>query len=189
MATKIEWCNEVWNPITGCSEFSTGCNNCYAKRMAKRLAGRCGYDKDDPFKVTVHHDKFDKPFKWKKAKRIFVNSMGDLFHSNVPEKHRKKVFKIMIPFLQSKKRLGENKNSRITLISLIAIILSFTLILPYSLSISLSYSNDTRYVAKRWILDNVPSGAVIAQSGYVSLPTKNYFLIKLDISREWFESG
>lgn len=84
MGTKIEWCEETWNPVTGCSPVSTGCKNCYAKRMATRLRGRHGYPKDDPFKVTVHHDRFSKPLRWKKPRRVFVCSMGDLFHEDVP---------------------------------------------------------------------------------------------------------
>jgi len=81
--TKIEWATKVWNPITGCEPVSEGCRNCYAKRMAKRLAGRCGYPKGDPFRPgTVHEDHMDDPLKWKNPERVFVCSMGDLFHSN-----------------------------------------------------------------------------------------------------------
>jgi protein gp37 len=82
--TKIEWAEKVWNPVTGCTKISLGCKNCYAERMSKRLAGRCGYPKDNPFAVTLHPDKLDEPMKWKKPKRIFVCSMGDLFHEEVP---------------------------------------------------------------------------------------------------------
>jgi protein gp37 len=85
MTTKIEWCQETWNPVTGCTKISEGCKNCYAERMAKRLAGRYGYPADDPFKVTFHPDRLDKPLKWRKPRRIFVCSMGDLFHSDVSE--------------------------------------------------------------------------------------------------------
>ena len=86
MATKIEWGDETWNPITGCSKISEGCQNCYAERMSKRLAGRFGYPADKPFKVTLHEDKLDEPLKWRKPRRVFVCSMGDLFHENVPDK-------------------------------------------------------------------------------------------------------
>lgn len=67
------------------AKVSEGCRNCYAERMSKRLAGRCGYPKDDPFKVTLHPDKLGEPLKWKKPRRIFVNSMSDLFHPDVPD--------------------------------------------------------------------------------------------------------
>jgi protein gp37 len=83
MPTKIEWCEESWNVVTGCTKISEGCRNCYAEKMAKRLAGRYGYPKDDPFQVTLHYDKLEKPRKWKKPRRIFVCSMGDLFHDDL----------------------------------------------------------------------------------------------------------
>ncbi len=85
MSTKIEWCDETWSPITVCSPISEGCMNCYARRMANRLRGRFGYPKDDPFKPATHHgyDKLNQPLKWSKPRRIFVCSMGDLFHDKV----------------------------------------------------------------------------------------------------------
>lgn len=81
--TKIEWADAVWNPVTGCTPISEGCQNCYAKRIAKRLAGRCGYPADEPFRVTFHKDKLTEPLRWKKPRRIFVGSMTDLFHEDV----------------------------------------------------------------------------------------------------------
>lgn len=83
--TRIEWATTTWNPITGCSPVSEGCENCYARRMAQRLRGRFGYPEDDPFRVTLHFERLDQPLKWKKPRRIFVCSMGDLFHEDVPE--------------------------------------------------------------------------------------------------------
>ena len=83
MSTKIEWATETWNPVTGCTPISEGCQNCYAKRMANRLRGRCGYPADDPFRVTFHPDRLEQPLKWKKPRKIFVCSMGDLFHREV----------------------------------------------------------------------------------------------------------
>jgi protein gp37 len=81
--TDIEWCDYSWNVVTGCTKISDGCKHCYAERMAKRLAGR-GYFKEDPFQITWHDDRIEQPLKWKKPKRIFVCSMGDLFHKDVP---------------------------------------------------------------------------------------------------------
>ena len=88
MPTKIEWTEETWSPVTGCTPVSEGCRNCYAKRMAHRLAGRFGYpEAPHEFDVTLHPDKLDQPFhwKWKKPRKIFVCSMGDLFHEDVPD--------------------------------------------------------------------------------------------------------
>ena len=81
--TKIDWADRVWNPVTGCTKISEGCRNCYAERMSKRLVGRCGYPKDNPFAVTLHPNKLMEMFKWKKSQRVFVCSMGDLFHKDI----------------------------------------------------------------------------------------------------------
>lgn len=94
-STKIEWCDKTWSPITGCSKISEGCANCYAERMAKRLAGRCGYPKENPFKVTIHKNKFLEPMDWKKPQKIFVCSMADLFHPEVPFEIINKIWTIM----------------------------------------------------------------------------------------------
>lgn len=85
MTTKIQWADETWNPITGCTPVSVGCLRCYAKRMAVRLAGRCGYPHENPFMPTVHQDKLEQPapLKWRAPRRVFICSMGDLFHSDV----------------------------------------------------------------------------------------------------------
>jgi len=81
--TKIEWATDVWNPVTGCTPVSEACKNCYAKRMATRLAGRCGYPADEPFRVTVHPERLEEPLRWRTPRRVFVCSMGDLFHEDV----------------------------------------------------------------------------------------------------------
>lgn len=85
MGTKIEWATETWNPITGCTKISEGCQNCYAERMAKRLAGRYGYPKDEPFRVTFHPDRLYEPFRWKKPRMVFACSMSDVFHKEVED--------------------------------------------------------------------------------------------------------
>lgn len=93
--TKIDWADVVWNPVTGCTPASAGCQNCYAQRMAKRLAGRCGYPADEPFKVTLHPERLEEPLRWRKPRRIFVCSMGDLFHPDVPDEFIGQVFETM----------------------------------------------------------------------------------------------
>jgi len=93
--TKIEWADAVWNPVTGCSKVSAGCAHCYAERMATRLAGRAGYPKENPFAVTLHPGRLDEPLHWRKPRRIFVCSMSDLFHPNVPDEFIKKVWNRM----------------------------------------------------------------------------------------------
>ena len=85
--TAIEWSDKTWNPVTGCTPVSESCTNCYARRMAKRLKGRYGYPADDPFRVTLHPERLDEPSHIRKPSRIFVVSMGDLFHESVPGKY------------------------------------------------------------------------------------------------------
>ncbi|MCL6561037.1 MAG: phage Gp37/Gp68 family protein, partial [Firmicutes bacterium] len=93
--TKIEWTEYSWNPVTGCTKISPGCANCYAERFARRLAGRCGYPKDDAFRVTLHPDKIGEPLKWRQPRRIFVSSMGDLFHEQVPDEFIARIWWVM----------------------------------------------------------------------------------------------
>jgi protein gp37 len=93
--TKIEWTESTWNPITGCSKISPGCKNCYAERMAQRLKamGQPNYAKG--FDLTLHEHALELPLKWKTSQVIFVNSMSDLFHKNVPFNFIMKVFEVM----------------------------------------------------------------------------------------------
>lgn len=97
MATNsaIEWTESTWNPVTGCSKISPGCKHCYAERMAHRLQamGQANYAKG--FHLTLHEHALELPLKWKKPQTIFVNSMSDLFHKNVPEEFILKVFDVM----------------------------------------------------------------------------------------------
>lgn len=93
--TRIEWADVTWNPVTGCTPVSSGCAHCYAARMANRLRGRYGYPADEPFRVKVHPDKLREPYRWRKPRRVFVCSMGDLFHEDVEEEFIDEVFATM----------------------------------------------------------------------------------------------
>jgi len=100
--TKVEWVArpgtipESWNPITGCSKTSEGCRFCYAERMARRLAGRCGYpEAPHHFNVTLHPDRLKQPLHWKKPRTVFTCSMSDLFHVEVSDEFISKVFQVM----------------------------------------------------------------------------------------------
>lgn len=102
--TKIEWATDTWNPTTGCDRVSPGCDNCYALGMAKRLKamGQADYQTDgDPktsgpgFGISSHPHRLDQPLRWKKPRRIFVNSMSDLFHDGVSIDHLAAVFATM----------------------------------------------------------------------------------------------
>ncbi|QJB55908.1 phage Gp37/Gp68 family protein [Pseudodesulfovibrio sp. zrk46] len=93
--SKIEWTEATWNPLTGCTKISPGCANCYAERMAKRLQNMGVRNYRDGFQLRMHEDALDIPLGWKKPRVIFVNSMSDLFHEDVPLSFIKKVFYIM----------------------------------------------------------------------------------------------
>jgi protein gp37 len=96
MATSsIEWTDATWNPVTGCTKISPGCKHCYAERMAKRLKlmGQLNYR--NGFEVTLQPHMLERPLKWKTPKKIFVNSMSDLFHIDVPPSYVKDVFSVM----------------------------------------------------------------------------------------------
>ena len=93
--SSIEWTESTWNPITGCSKISPGCKHCYAERMAKRLQAMGQPNYASGFELALHERVLELPLMWKKPQTIFVNSMSDLFHENVPVKFIKKVFHIM----------------------------------------------------------------------------------------------
>lgn len=93
--SKIEWTEATWNPVTGCTEISPGCKNCYAKGMAKRLKAMGQHKYRNEFKVTTHPECLDEPLKWKKPRRIFVCSMGDLLHEDVPDEFRNEMFDVI----------------------------------------------------------------------------------------------
>ena len=93
--TSIEWAEFSWNPVTGCSSVSEGCKNCYARRMARRLAGRYGYPAyPNHFDVALHPDRLDVPLRRKKPTMYFVCSMSDLFHEDVPISFLHRIFNV-----------------------------------------------------------------------------------------------
>lgn len=97
MATNshIEWTDATWNPVTGCTKISPGCKHCYAERLAKRLNAMGQANYRNGFKVTLQPPMLELPLRWKTPKRIFVNSMSDLFHDDVPTDYIKRIFDIM----------------------------------------------------------------------------------------------
>lgn len=95
IGTGIEWTNATWNPTTGCNKVSPGCKNCYAESMSRRLQAMGQEKYRNGFKLTLQPDVLGLPLKWKKSKRIFVNSMSDLFHKDVPDSYIQKVFFVM----------------------------------------------------------------------------------------------
>ena len=93
--SHIEWTEATWNPVTGCTKVSAGCKNCYAERLAKRLHLMGNGRYRNGFRLTLHEDVVDLPRSWKTGRKVFVNSMSDLFHDDVPLSFIQRVFETM----------------------------------------------------------------------------------------------
>ena len=93
--SKIEWTDASWNPVRGCTKISPGCAHCYAETFAERFRGVPGHPYEQGFDLRLAPDKLDAPLHWKKPKMIFVNSMSDLFHEDVPDEYIDQVFGVM----------------------------------------------------------------------------------------------
>jgi protein gp37 len=93
--SRIEWTGRTWNPVTGCTEVSPGCDNCYARTFAERWRGTPGHPYERGFDVQLRHARLLQPLRWAGAQTVFVNSMSDLFHADVPEEFIAHVFAVM----------------------------------------------------------------------------------------------
>ncbi len=97
MADKsaIEWTDATWNPVRGCTKVSPGCKHCYAERFAERFRGVAGHPFEQGFDLKLVPEMLELPLTWKRPRRIFVNSMSDLFHEGVPTEYIANVFGVM----------------------------------------------------------------------------------------------
>ena len=93
--SAIEWTDATWNPVTGCTKITAGCDNCYASRFAERWRGIEGHPFEHGFDLTLRPERIGQPLKWKRPRMIFVNSMSDLFHKGVPKAFIDRVFDSM----------------------------------------------------------------------------------------------
>ena len=93
--TSIEWSDATWNPLTGCTKISPGCKRCYAETLSRRLKLMGQYNYRNEFQLTLHDHMLEVPLTWKKPRKVFVNSMSDLYHRDVPEEFIRKVFDTM----------------------------------------------------------------------------------------------
>lgn len=93
--TEIEWTDATWNPVTGCTKITRGCDLCYAERFSERFRGVPGHPFENGFDLTLRPERLTQPLRWRQPKRIFVNSMSDLFHKEVPRKFIDAVFDTM----------------------------------------------------------------------------------------------
>ncbi|HEY0155808.1 MAG TPA: phage Gp37/Gp68 family protein [Thermoanaerobaculia bacterium] len=94
--SSIEWTDATWNPVRGCTKISPGCKNCYAERFAERFRGVPGHPFEQGFDVRLVPHKLNEPIAWRRPRRIFVNSMSDLFHDDVPDRYIRSVADVML---------------------------------------------------------------------------------------------
>lgn len=94
--SSIEWTESTWNPVTGCTQISPGCAHCYAMTFAERFRGVPGHPYENGFDLQLRPERLIQPLRWKKPRTIFVNSMSDLFHPEVPEEYIREVFEVMV---------------------------------------------------------------------------------------------
>ena len=94
--SKIEWTDATWNPVRGCTKVSPGCGHCYAETFAERFRGVAGHPFEQGFDLRLVPEKLADPIRWSKPKKIFVNSMSDLFHEGVPDEYIEKVCRVML---------------------------------------------------------------------------------------------
>ena len=93
--STIEWTDATWNPVTGCTKVTRGCDNCYAERFAERFRGTLGHHFESGFDLTLRPERLSQPLRWKRPRMIFVNSMSDLFHKDIPKDFIDRVFDTM----------------------------------------------------------------------------------------------
>jgi protein gp37 len=93
--SSIEWTDATWNPVTGCTEVSPGCDHCYARVFSERFRGVKGHPYEQGFSLRLWPERLEMPLRWKTSRRIFVNSMSDLFHKDVPDEYIAQVFDVM----------------------------------------------------------------------------------------------
>ena len=94
-ATAIEWTDATWNPVTGCTKISAGCDHCYAERFSERFRGTPGHPFEMGFDLTLRPERLEQPLRWREPRMIFVNSMSDLFHKEIPQEFIARVFDTM----------------------------------------------------------------------------------------------
>jgi protein gp37 len=111
--TAIEWTNATWNPVTGCTKISAGCDNCYAERFAERFRGVQGHPFSTGFDLALRPERLELPLQWSRSRMIFVNSMSDLFHKGVPRSFVDRVFDTMEQARWHKFQILTKRSSRL----------------------------------------------------------------------------
>ena len=115
--SQIEWTEATWNPVTGCTQVSPGCANCYAMRFAERFRGVPGHPYERGFDLQLRPERLDQPLRWRKPRTIFVNSMSDLFHPDVPDAYIQRVFAVMQEASQHRFQVLTKRSERLAELS------------------------------------------------------------------------
>ncbi len=175
--SSIEWTDATWNPITGCTKYSPGCDNCYAEKMAKRLHGMGKPKYRNGFAVTCHPAELQTPATWRKPRMVFVCSMADLFHRSVPDAFIHQVFQVMNHCPQHTFQVLTKRATRFA---------ELAPMLPWSSNIWAGVTIETdAYVRRASLLKAVPSAVK-----YVSLEPLLGPLPSLDITGlDWIIVG
>lgn len=117
LGSDIEWTDATWNPVTGCTKISPGCKHCYAERMSVRLKAMGQPNYRNGFAVTLHPEMLDRPLRWRAPRSIFVNSMSDLFHDEVPLDFIRQVFAVMAQARQHRFQILTKRSARLAELS------------------------------------------------------------------------
>lgn len=149
MSTSIEWTDATWNPVRGCTKVSPGCKNCYALRFAERFRGVPGHPFEWGFDLRLVPEKLEEPLRWKAPRRIFVNSMSDLFHERIPVDYIRSVFDVMGRAPQHQFQVLTKRSARL---------MELAGELPWHANVWMGVSvENQRYVARARDLAKVPS--------------------------------
>ncbi len=116
MPTRIEWTDETWNPLRGCTKISPGCKHCYAETFAERFRGVPGHPFEQGFDLRLAPHKLAEPLRWRKPRRVFVNSMSDLFHEDVPLDYIQQVFGVMAQAAQHTFQVLTKRSGRLAVL-------------------------------------------------------------------------
>ncbi len=168
-SSGIEWTDSTWNPVTGCTKISLGCKYCYAERMSHRLHSMGQYRYRNKFDVTLHEDLIKAPLKWKKPRIVFVNSMSDLFHKDVPLEFIKRIFNTMVESDQHIFQILTKRNERLK---------ELAPILPWAYNIWMGVTVENQDVVHR--IDDLRD--VPARVRFLSLEPLLGPITKLDLS-------
>ncbi|MFH5231908.1 DUF5131 family protein [Antrihabitans spumae] len=147
--TSIEWTDVTWNPTTGCTKVSPGCDHCYAETLAERFRGTPGHYYENGFDVQLRPDKLEEPLRWKKPRRVFVNSMSDLFHKDIPDEYIAQVFAVMAVASQHTFQVLTKRHARMRSL------LSSDTFIDEVFAASVEFGGESDWATSDWPLPNV----------------------------------